>query len=160
VEYAGKGIMTNAFELIKNNSNIKYPLYGYTFKSNEASKNLMRKLGFVEKRELEYEGYPSVQFEYNPNNNVKDEQSKKDVEDKKIMIDNLSFSDFSIEQNNGIVFDYAKIHFIDEFIDENFKDDEKEIKKIELSDKRYKYNDLDKQTKEKWNQFINKYRAL
>ena len=158
VEYAGKGIMTNAFELIKNNSNIEYPLYGYTFKSNEASKNLMIKLGFVEKRELEYEGYLSVEFVYNPNNNAKDEKSKKDVEDKKKMIQMLTFSDSSPEHNNAIIFDYLKSSFIDEFVFNNFEDSEKEFKKHELSKKKFKYEDLDKETKKKWNTFINSLR--
>ena len=78
---------------------------------------------------------------------------------KKKMIQMLTFSDSSPEHNNAIIFDYLKSSFIDEFVFNNFEDSEKEFKKEEYSNKKFKYEDLDKETKKKWNTFINSYRT-
>jgi len=90
--------------------------------------------------------------------NKKDEKSKDSI-DKKEIIQMFSFSDFNSEHNNGIIFDYVKSEFIDEFVNKNFEDSEKEFKKEEYSNKKFKYEDLDKETKKKWNIFINSYRT-
>jgi RimJ/RimL family protein N-acetyltransferase len=157
VEYASKGIMKIAFNLIKNDSNITYPIYGYTLMSNEAAQKVMINLGFIEKKFA-----PGIaKFEYNPNDVMKDNTDldlDKDIEKKKNIIDNLSFYSNTNEENNKTIFNLEKKRFIDEFIEKYFQNEDKPMKKIELTNNNYK--DLDEKTKENWNEFINSYRNL
>jgi len=166
VEYSGKGIMTKAFELVKQSGELKYPLYGYTFKSNEASKKLMTKMGFVLRDEIEYKGNTTLKFEFTPDDYVSPTVDKdveyrkniinKDIEDKKNKIDSFSFYSDSNEENNRNVFELGKKHFIDDFISEYFSDSDKETKRNELL--HYSFKKLDDDTQEKWHKFINSLR--
>jgi L-amino acid N-acyltransferase YncA len=61
IDYAGKGIMTEAFKLILE-EDIKYPLYGYTSEYNNSAQKLMLRLGFEETRRFTYEGTPTIGY--------------------------------------------------------------------------------------------------
>jgi predicted acetyltransferase len=62
IDYAGKGIMTEAFKLILEEEVIKYPLYGYTSEYNNSAQKLMLRLGFEETRRFTYEGMPTIGY--------------------------------------------------------------------------------------------------
>lgn len=61
-EYAGKGIVSEAFEQVKCSEQIKYPLFGYTSENNEKAVNLLEKLGFEKDGKIDYKGEPSLKF--------------------------------------------------------------------------------------------------
>lgn len=64
--YARRGIMSHAFNLIKNSPEIRFPLYGYTSQRNIAVHRLLKKLGFVQTDEsVVFEGEPSFGFVLN-----------------------------------------------------------------------------------------------
>jgi hypothetical protein len=62
IDYAGKGIMTEAFKLIKKEEVIKYPLYGYTSEHNNSAQKLMLRLGFEETSRFTYMGMPTIGY--------------------------------------------------------------------------------------------------
>jgi RimJ/RimL family protein N-acetyltransferase len=62
VNYAGKGIVTEAFNQIKCHEQIIYPLYGYTSVNNTRANNLLTKLGFELNGEVNFLGEHSFKY--------------------------------------------------------------------------------------------------
>jgi len=62
INYAGKGIMTEAFKLILKEGVIEYPLYGYTSEHNNSAQKLMLRLGFKEKERFKFMDMPTIGY--------------------------------------------------------------------------------------------------
>jgi len=71
INYAGKGIMTEAFKLILKEKFIKYPLYGYTSERNISAQKLMLRLGFEETRRFTYMGMSTIGYALEEKNVIK-----------------------------------------------------------------------------------------